>query len=95
VIARSKLVFAQDCADPSGFLGIDSALGARVKLFKLKSVEHAPSIDASALKATAHKLIRFARRPAKARHSSLAARSAILLRQCAPDQPLVFGGTCL
>jgi hypothetical protein len=69
VIVRSKLVLAQGCADPSGFLGIDSALGARVKLFKLRSVEHAPSTDASALKATAHKLIRFARRPAKARHS--------------------------
>ena len=93
MIARSKLVLAEDCADPSGFLGMDSVLGERVKLFKLRSAEHAPSIDASALKATAYELIRFARRPAKAPYSSLAAHCAILLRLCVLDQHLVFGGT--
>src|SRR5271166_2554828 len=71
---------------------MDSALGERVKLFKLRSAEHAPSIDASALSATAHKL-RFARCPAKAVTPLSAARCLILLPQHVLDQHLVFGGT--
>ena len=84
-LAATKFVLAQACADPSGFLS-GSGLGASVRLFRLRSAEHAPSIDASAITAAVPKPIRLTRRLAKRVTPPLAAS---LARFCSGAMSLI------